>query len=71
MLVQFEPSSKQEEQNEDLQNKKRKRVKVIRGPPSNWPSFELFDKFFCGIAKTNGMLHVQYHGVHDMHSQIV
>jgi hypothetical protein len=24
--------------------------------------------FFCGIVKTNGMPHVQYHGVHDMHS---
>lgn len=38
---------------------KKKKNEVIHGPPSNWPSFELFDKFFCGIAKTNGMSYVQ------------
>jgi hypothetical protein len=50
--MELKASLKQVEQNENLQNIKKK-TKVIGAPPFDWPWCEHFDKFFSNTTKIN------------------
>jgi hypothetical protein len=67
--MKLEANSKQVEQNENLQNIKKK-TKVIGAPPFDWPWFEHFDNIFSNIAKINYIPNATYQGVGVMNFEI-
>ncbi len=69
--MELEASSRQVKQiEEDLQNKKEKKIEITGAPPSNWPWFDRFDNIYFCTDKINGIPNAINQGVCVMNFEI-